>query len=299
MPDWQERIDRETRPAIRAEHELRYAAAAPIVQRSSAWLDLGCGTGLAAAAGIGTTFDGCAVLVDADEGAVELARTTVVGREIVALTADLAAADGLELVRERFIAAAAGEPACVTCFETIEHLATFVPLMELLVELAEQHRCTVVLSAPNDAFWAIENPHHTTMWSEGAVEELRRLLPADHVLVQQVALQGSALVRSDDDTQEVAMVSATAAVPTHLLLAFGARSGELAITTRVVQTDLDEQRRWERQRESDLSYYAAQAGAAQTQLATLQGRIQELEDRLQGASAGAGGAPLSAPDSAT
>ncbi len=29
MPDWQERITRDTKPAIRVEHDLRYAVAAP------------------------------------------------------------------------------------------------------------------------------------------------------------------------------------------------------------------------------------------------------------------------------
>ena len=293
MPDWQERINRETRPAIRAEHELRYAAAAPIVHASDAWLDLGCGIGLAAGAGIGATYEGLALLVDVDEGALEIAGRSIVAREVVTLAADLTAAAALEQVRERLLAAAGDGPACITCFETIEHLATFAPLVELLVELASRHRCTVVLSVPNDAFWAVENPHHATMWGEGAVEELRLLLPGDHVLVQQVALHGSALARSDDDTQEVAMVSATAEVPTHLVLAFGERAGELAMTSRVVQTDLDEQRRWERQRESDLRYYAAQADAAQERLTALQARVGELEDELERASAGAGGAPPS------
>lgn len=280
MPDWQERIDRETQPAIRAEHELRYAAAAPIVHGSAAWLDLGCGTGLAAAAGLGGTFEGHAILVDRDEATVAQARTTVAARDVTGLTLDLSVPEELRRASEALREAADGEPTCITCFETLEHLASFVPLVELLVELSENARCTAVLSVPNDAFWAIENPHHATTWGEGAVAELLSLLPSDHRRVQQVRLQGSALVDPDEGTQEVAMVSAAAAVSTHDLVVLGERRGELAITSRVLQTDLDEQRRWERQRESDLRWHVAQAKAAAAEVERLRTRVGELEAQL-------------------
>jgi hypothetical protein len=260
MPDWQERITRETAPAIRVEHELRYAAAAPLVHASAGWCDLGCGTGLAAAAGLGTPYAGTALLVDVDEAAVEQARTTVPAKAHVPLVADLTEAASLERVRGQLLAAAPEGARCITCFETIEHLATFVPLVELLVELAERERASVVVSVPNDAFWAIENPHHATAWGDGAVEELRSLLPSEHVLAHQVALQGSALVRSGEATEEVASVRIADGVPTHFLLAFGPDAGMLATAPRVVQADLTEQRRWERQRESDLAYAEARIG---------------------------------------
>ena len=83
----------------------------------------------------------------------------------------------------------------VTCFETLEHLESFVPLVELLIELGARGY-TVVLSVPNDAFWSIENPHHRTMWGEGAVRGAARLLPGDHVALEQVALAGSAIARA-------------------------------------------------------------------------------------------------------
>jgi hypothetical protein len=260
MPDWQERITRETAPAIRVEHELRYAAAAPLVHASAAWADLGCGTGLAAAAGLGTPYGGTALLVDVDEGAVEQARTTVPAETAVPLVADLTDPAALAQVRAQLLAATPDARRCVTCFETLEHLSSFVPLVELLVELAEQGDASVVASVPNDAFWAIENPHHATTWGEGAVEELRSLLPADHVLAQQVALQGSALARAGDELEEVASVRIAGGVPTHFVLAFGPDAALLATAPRVVQADLAEQRRWERQRESDLAYAEARIG---------------------------------------
>ena len=49
MTNWQERIDRETAPAIRTEHELRYLAARPLVAGSGVWADLGCGNATASA----------------------------------------------------------------------------------------------------------------------------------------------------------------------------------------------------------------------------------------------------------
>lgn len=260
MPDWQERITRETAPAIRVEHELRYAAAAPLVHASAAWADLGCGTGLAAAAGLGADYAGTALLVDVDERAVEHAAATVRAQAVVPLAVDLTSPDDLERVRAQLLEAAPEGRRSVTCFETIEHLSNFAPLVELLLELAAEHAATVVASVPNDAFWSLENPHHRTTWGEGAVDELRSLLPADHVLAHQVALQGSALARPGAPAEEVASVHVEAGVPTHFLLAFGPDAETLAAGPRVVQADLSEQRRWERQRESDLAYAEARIG---------------------------------------
>jgi SAM-dependent methyltransferase len=276
MPDWQERITRETAPAIRVEHELRYAAAAPLVHASAAWCDLGCGTGLAIAPGLGAPYRGRALLVDVDEATVEQARAAVEAEVVVGLAADLTDADDLARVRAALLEAAPGGRRCVTCFEVVEHLATFVPLVELLVELAAHEDCGVVLSVPNDAFWAIENPHHLTTWSEGAVEELRSMLPADHVLASQVALHGSALARAGEETREVASVTIGDGVPSHFLVAFGPAADELAAAPRVVQTDLLAQRRWERQRESDL--HLLQDAIAQ--LADFRAYIHELERQL-------------------
>src|SRR4051794_19566092 len=161
MPDWQERITRETEPAIRAEHDARYKLAAPLIRAAPEWCDLGCGTGIAAAAALDGGFEGRAILVDVDEEVARGAATELDVREATTLAADLATPEG--------VAAALGElhdGAVVTCFEVVEHLATFVPLLEALVERTD--RITTILSVPNDAFWAIDNPHHQAMWGEGA-----------------------------------------------------------------------------------------------------------------------------------
>jgi 2-polyprenyl-3-methyl-5-hydroxy-6-metoxy-1,4-benzoquinol methylase len=300
MPDWQERITRETAPSIRVEHELRYAAAAPLVHASAAWCDLGCGTGLGAAAGLGVPYAGTALLVDADEAAVEQARTTVAAHATIPLTADLTSPTDLARVRDELTAAAADGRRAVTCFEVIEHLTTFVPLVELLVELAEHHDTSVVASVPNDAFWSIENPHHVTTWGEGAVEELRSLLPADHVFAHQVALQGSALARAGETAEEVASIRIGEGVATHFLLAFGPGADQLATAPRVVQADLAEQRRWERQRESDLRFMQAMSDQLEQEIervAEFRTYIHELEERLGLPRAGEtpAGAPGDAP----
>ena len=97
------------------------------------------------------------------------------------------------------------------------------------------------------------------MWGEGAFEELRRLLPAEHVVARQLALHGSlALVDGEDGGGRTVEVDPpTAAAPTHFLVGMGPGAGRLTGTAGVGEADAVEQRRWERQRESDLAYLQA------------------------------------------
>lgn len=270
MPDWHERITDDTRPSIRAEHELRYALAAPLIAAAARWCDLGCGTGLAAAAALEQPYEGTALLVDREQQLADRAAAALDARQTVALAADLATADGIAAVRD---ALAAGEgPLVVTCLETLAQLTDFAPLVALLTELAAQPGCTVVLSVPNDDYWALENPHAATAWGAGAVAELRTLLPDGHVVLHQVALQGSAIAPAEASADAQAAVALAPGVPSHLLLAFGAAAAQLGATgpaTRVVQSDVEAQRRWERQRESDLLYYATAASALERRLAAV------------------------------
>ncbi|HYM54822.1 MAG TPA: hypothetical protein VES97_05630, partial [Solirubrobacteraceae bacterium] len=191
MSDWQERITHETAPAIRVEHELRYRAAAPLILAGGPWADLGCGNGLAAAAALGDARPAHAVRVDVEEQAVAQAARALGLPDVRTLAGDLTDPGDLRLIGEALLAFG-GEPV-VTCFEVVEHLSSFLELLEWSGMLAREHAATFVLSVPNDAFWSIQNPHHRTSWSEGAFEELRRLLPAEQTLLRQVALSGSAL----------------------------------------------------------------------------------------------------------
>jgi hypothetical protein len=233
MPTWQERITHETEPAIRVEHDLRYRYAGPAIAGAKLWCDLGCGNGLAAAAARPEDFAGDILLVDVDATALEAAALQVPGART--LQADLSDPDSIRKLAGEL----KGKGTVVTCFEVIEHLDTFVPLVEMLESLKG---ATVVMSVPNDAFWATENPHHKTMWGEGAFAELRSLLPEDYTVAPQVQLNGSAIA-PDAEGQ----------VPTHFLATWG---GDAPAAVRdVVETDLDSQRDWVRRREADLSFY--------------------------------------------
>jgi SAM-dependent methyltransferase len=255
MSHWQERITRETAPAIRVEHELRYRLAAPLIAGSGSWADLGCGNGLAPAAALEGSRPARIVLVDRDSEAVARAATELAAPDAVALTADLTSAGDLAGIGEALLAGAGGD-AVVSCFEVVEHLDTFLPLLEWSGRLAREHAVTFVLSVPNDAFWSISNPHHHTAWGEGAFEELRRLLPDEKTLLRQVALAGSGLVdwQGTPERHELAAdVGGESVVATHFIAAFGPGHAELARGALAAQTDMIEQRRWERQRESDLA----------------------------------------------
>jgi SAM-dependent methyltransferase len=275
--DWEERITRETNPAVRVEHEIRYRMAAPIIRDAPVWGDLGCGNGVAAAAALAEPFGGRAVLVDLSKDAVEHARRELGPRGAVAFVADLASEEDIGRVRDALLDGDT-RGGTVTCFEVVEHLSTFVPLVELLVELSEEHDFTAVLSVPNDAFWSLENPFHQTMWGEGSFEELRRLLPEKHVVARQLALHGSAIrvEGRGDEPAPIPLSGAAEEVPTHLLVGLGPRVGELAGAQAVAVADLVAQRRWERQRDADLAFLQTLDG----QLTEWRAYIHELEERL-------------------
>ncbi len=258
MPDWQERITRETNPAVRVEHDLRYRLAEPLILGARTWADLGCGNGVAAADVVAGGFDGRAVLVDVEQSAVDAAGAELRTGDAVPIVADLTDRDALARVREAVLEGEA--PRAITCFEVIEHLTTFVPLVELLSELAEAGEATVVLSVPNDEFWAIENPFHQSAWGEGSFAELRTLLPPGSVVARQLALQGSAVVPDGANGAHVDVrvePRTEGAVATHFLAAVGPQAVELRTHVDVAQSDLDGQRQWERQREADLAHLEA------------------------------------------
>jgi hypothetical protein len=291
--DWEERITRATHPTIRIEHEVRYRWAVPLIREAPVWCDLGCGNGIAAASALGGAFDGRAVLVDVADDALRQAEREIESDRTVTIRADLTAAADLERLRDVLLE---DEPAggCITCFEVIEHLTSFVALVETLVDLTEGHRFTVALSVPNDAFWSIENPFHHTMWGEGAFEELRRLLPEDHVVGRQVALQGSLAVVDGDGggRHAVEFESPAAATPSHFLVGMGPGAARLAGAAAIGGADVVEQRRWERQRESDLAVLKsliAQVDSLEGEMTEWRAYIHELEGRLGLPLSGTGG----------
>lgn len=282
MVSWEERITESSDPSIQIEHQLRYQLAAPLIEGAAVWCDLGCGTGVGAKRAL-KDYAGAkhVVLVDLEEAAVQEAKHGYPTGCVTAFSADLTDNSALQRIRETLLSQPA--PRVITCFETMEHLANFVPLVELLISLAGQEQTTVLLSVPNDAFWSIENPHHLSFWGEGAFAELCSLLPKDHTIAHQVALNGSAVLFKDteEDLQPSQCSTLTfSGIPTHFLVGFGAnhekRDG-LQPLAGVVQTDLTTQRTWVRQRESNL----ALADSAVEELEKYRQYIHELEDRLE------------------
>ncbi len=284
MSDWQERITRETAPAILAEHELRYRMAAPLILGAGAWADLGCGNGLAAAAALGDARPAHAVLVDVSPELVAGAARALGMPDATLIAGDLTELGDLQRIAEALLACG-GEPV-ISCFEVVEHLDGFLALLEWAGALAAERTATFVLSVPNDAFWSIQNPHHRTSWSEGTFEELCGLLPPEHTLLRQVALAGSALASwsAAPEQHEITVeVGGEATVATHFIAAFGARHAELLGGALAVQADMVEQRRWERERESSLATAQAmvreQLAALLTQEATIAKQRSELREQ--------------------
>lgn len=264
---WEERITRESAPAIRVEHELRYRLAAPIVHGSAVWADLGCGTAVAAAAGLAASVPKRAVLIDLDADAVGTAAAELERPDAVQLTGDLADRAVLAQIGEALLAVPGDRAA--TCFEVVEHLPTFVPLLEWSGELARQGAATFVISVPNDAFWSIENPFHLARWSEGAFEELRRLLPAEHTLLRQLAVAGSAVLDWEATPRSFELSFAAGGedvVATHFIASYGPRHAELAHLALAAPVNQLDQRRWERQRESNLAVAEAQLETVESDL---------------------------------
>jgi SAM-dependent methyltransferase len=274
--DWEERITRDTSPAIRVEHRVRYAMASPIVAQASIWADLGCGNGIAAAEALADQLPDRVLLVDNSADALAQAPRELDAEAVSTLQADLTSSDDLDRI-ERQLVADGTRGGCVTAFEVVEHLTDFVPLIERLVALQDRNGFTSVLSVPNDAFWSLENPFHATKWGEGAFEELRRVLPPEHVVAHQYALQGSVgVIQNGSPKPEAVTVDpAPVPIPTHFLLAFGPTADRLGGAADVAGADLLEQRRWERQRESDDAHLQVSEQWHREQLLK---RIAEMED---------------------
>jgi SAM-dependent methyltransferase len=259
MPTWEARVSRGTAPADRVDAELRYAFAAPLVREAALWIDLGCGTGVPAGAALaGQPPAGRVILVDASrEALAEAARE--VGTEVAAaVEADLSTAEGAAAVRSAVADAGVAGPVVVTCFDVLHQLADFTALVDVLLALGEDG-ATVVLSVPDDAAGALDDPHRASAWSAAAAEELRRLLPAGAISLVQVPVRASAIVpAAGGESALLGSIAVTAdQAPSHHLLAFGPDAARLVPASRARAADLDAERADARRRESDLAYLEA------------------------------------------
>src|SRR5262249_14100369 len=104
-----------------------------------------------------------------------------------------------------------------------------------------------------------------------------RLLPSDHTLLRQVALGGSALVHGDTQLHHELAVSAGSegSVESHFIAAFGPRHGQVDVGALVAQTDALAQRRWERQRESEVGIAREAIKEMETTVAKQAGELRE------------------------
>jgi SAM-dependent methyltransferase len=262
MTSWEARVTRGTAPADRVDAELRYAFAAPLVREAALWIDLGCGTGVAAGAALrGARPAARAVLADRDPDALAEAQRECGADVGAAVLADLETAEGAQAVRDAIAATGAQDPCVVTCFDVLHQLADFTTLVDLLVELGE--RGTVILSAPDDAAGALDDPHRRSAWSAGAAEELRRLLPPGAVSLRQVGVRASAIVGADGGpSAPLGSVDVPAGqAPLAHLLAFGPDAARLAPASLARVADLEAERADARRRESDLAYLEARLAA--------------------------------------
>jgi len=278
VTDWQERITAGSDPSVRAEHTLRYAVAAPIVAEAATWCDLGCGTGLAASWATDGPFGGRLVLVDVDEASVAQAAAHLGAAGTTPLRADLNDADDRAAVRAAMLEGDA--PRAITCFEVLEHVRDLPAVVELLVELTIAHETTVVLSVPNDAFWAIENPYHETTWSAAAFDELRAMLPEGHVFAEQLPLRGSRITVHGEasDAAPGSVEPHEGAVASHFIAAFGPAARALHGAATIFEADQRGERGWTCQRESDLAYLEAELVALRAELVALRATAAQMDD---------------------
>jgi hypothetical protein len=249
MTDWRQRLASAGAPDARLERELRYRFCAPLIRDAAVWLDLG---GDPAAAAAALAHDDArpkrTVLAGGDAGGA-----SELGPQAEHVEADLTDPQDLQRVRQALVAADDDGARVVTCLTALETLSTFAPLVDLLVELAEQDRATVVLAVP-DVAGATALPEQPPVWDAGAVEELRRLLPADHVLARQVALHGSAigLVEGGPARHDLQVdVDPREQTPTHVLAIFGPQATAPAATATVETADPSARRAHERGLEAE------------------------------------------------
>jgi hypothetical protein len=120
-----------------------------------------------------------------------------------------------------------GPGATVLCAGVLERLGAFLAVVEALVAIAAEREATVILAVPNHAYTDADTD--ASAWGEGAVSELRGLLPTEHVVWHQVALRGSALVPAAEEAVLAAgiEVDARRAVPVGFVLAFGPNASRL------------------------------------------------------------------------
>lgn len=149
--------------------------------------------------------------------------------------------------------------AVVACVGVLERLVDFGVVVEALVAIAAKHDATVVLSVPNAPYAG--DADRVSAWGEGAVRELRRLLPPDHLVFHELALRGSALVADGESARPSVTVelAADGAAPVSYVLVFGPRAARLRPRADVHPADVRAEREVERALRAELEVLRARA----------------------------------------
>jgi hypothetical protein len=144
----------------------------------------------------------------------------------------------------------------IACAGVLERIGDFVGVVEALVALAAERGATVVLAVPNHE---VGGDERASTWSDGAVAELRGLLPAEHFAYHVLTLRGAALVPADDTAAIDVTIDADAraTAPAGFVLAFGPRARRLVATATVASADLNAERASDRARTAELEVLRA------------------------------------------
>jgi hypothetical protein len=165
----------------------------------------------------------------------------------------------------------AQEGSVIACVGVLERLPSFAGVVHALVALATERQVTVLLALPNDAAVDAAAGDRRSVWGEGAVAELRGLLPPDHVGFHLLSLRGAALVPAGGAGGLRVDVEAAAGTdaPAGFVLAFGPRAQRLEAAAAVAAADLSVERAHERARTAELEVLRARVAAldARPQLA--------------------------------
>jgi hypothetical protein len=194
-----------------------------------------------------------------ERGLVERIARELAGEDAIVDVAALAGDESNPAAIVAALQAQTAEGAILVCAGVLERLAGFGPVVEALVAISAQRAATVVLAVPNDAYPSDGSLGRGSSWGDGAVAELRRLLPSDHRVFHQVALRGSALVAESESVQLPAIVEIDprATAPVAFVLAFGPRAARLEHRAEVAAADVRAERDRERALVAELSVLRA------------------------------------------
>jgi hypothetical protein len=170
----------------------------------------------------------------------------------------------------------AQEGSVIACVGVLERLSGFARVVHALVALATERQATVVLALPNDAAVDAAAGPRRSVWGEGAVAELRGLLPSDHVAFNLVTLRGAALVPAGGGAHELSVdvdTEVRAGAPAGFVLAFGPRAQRLEAAAAIAAADLSAERAHGRALTAELEVLRARLAAfdARPQLAPANG----------------------------